>query len=129
MVAYGQTWGSGLVINSFGDYQPVVLKNITATNNYLHGIAMTSCGKTDLINVMSLKNGSQANEGHGLTIFNDFSSLITIRNSFFSYNSGNGIELKVANPYDTSLFKLYNVSYLGNDSNLNGSMDIEHFFS
>lgn len=124
VTAYGQTAGNGLEIHANGLGNTVTLMNIVSLHNNLHGITMETKGNTYLSNISSFYNGSGTNNGDGLQIQNNVGSLVSIKNGSFIYNAGNGIQLGVLDPSNTSLFKMVNVNYFGNDRDRSGSYNL-----
>jgi hypothetical protein len=118
--------GEGLIIYSVGEDKTVTLNNITARFNYSNGIYISSEGNINLNTVRSLYNGVAGNDGDGLVInLPDQEDIVTIKNSIFIYNFGNGIEANVySTPIDYTKFILLSSSYLGNDADNDGNADL-----
>jgi hypothetical protein len=120
-----QTNGEGLIIYSTGEDKTVTLNNIKVRFNYGSGIYISSEGNVNLNYVRSLFNGVPGNDGDGLVLYlPDQEDIVTIQNSTFIYNFGNGIEANLYNPIDYTKFKLINTSYLGNDADNDGNADL-----
>jgi len=121
-----QTNGEGLIVYSAGEDKTVTLNNVTARFNYSNGIYISSEGNINLNTVRSLFNGVAGNDGDGLVIYlPDQEDIVTIKNSIFIYNFGNGIQANVySTPIDYTKFILLSSSYLGNDADNDGNPDL-----
>jgi hypothetical protein len=121
VTAQNQTNGNGITVNATGAGKTVTLKNIFARNNIATGIYISADGNMTLNSVSSFQNGNAINNGDGLQVVNNSGDTLTINNSNFSFNFGNGLDvdlLTLAN------LKLKNVNYYGNDANGDGNANL-----
>lgn len=119
--------GNGLYVYAYTLGKTVTLTNIVSRYNAGHGIYINSHGNISLNTVNSIQNGTSANDADGIYITNPEGSLITIKNSNFLFNMGNGISANVLDPNDASKFKLISVNYFGNDADNDGDVDLLKF--
>ena len=125
VTAQYQTGGTGIYVVSITDGKTVTMNNILSRYNYDDGLYISSYGNVNLNTVRCLSNGNATTDGEGLYMWmHDPEDIITIRNSVFTFNAGNGIEANLIDPNDYTKFKLINTSWLGNDSDNDGNADL-----
>ena len=77
-------------------------------------------GKATLSGITSLSNGAGDNSD-GLYVSSTSALGVSISNSFFLGNEGSGIE---ADLLSANLLTLVNTAYFGNDTDVNGDLDL-----
>lgn len=110
----------GINISSAGPSGLVKLDTIIAKTNDQAGISIFSNGKVTINKATSLYNGT-SNNTDGLIVTTNSAEGVTITNSFFIGNEGNGIE---ANVTTVNLVFITNTAYMGNDSDNSGDLDL-----
>lgn len=126
VTAQFQTNGRGVHVISSGEGMLVTLNNVVSRYNYDDGIYINSQGNVNLTTVRCISNGTAGNDRDGLVLeVPDQEDIITIKNSTFIYNFGNGIEANVfSSPIDYAKFKLLTSYYLGNDADHDWNADL-----
>ena len=112
---YGAT-----VNNSGGAGKTVSVNTLITKMNGGYGLFITTTGKATLTGITSLYNGVGTNLD-GLYVNSTSALGLSISNSFFLGNEGSGIDADLA---VLAPFTLTNTAYWGNDSNVNGDLDL-----
>lgn len=110
----------GINISSSGPSGLIKLDTITTKTNGFSGISLFTNGKVTINKAISFYNGT-SNNTDGLNVTTSSVDGVTITNSYFIGNEGNGIEANVAT---ANLVFITNTVYLGNDSDNTGDMDL-----
>jgi putative surface-exposed virulence protein len=121
VTAQNQTNGTGIVVNATGVGKTVTLKNIFACGNLYDGIYIASDGNMTLSSVSAFQNGTALTDADGLKVINNSGDTLTINNSSFMDNFGNGLDV---NLLTLANLKLNNVNYFGNDADGDGNANL-----
>ena len=108
---YAESLSSGLV----------TVSNTILHDNGSHGIYLASGGNYLLTNIVSVHNGNAYN-ADGMAINAGTSSIVTIKNSVFMDNRGNGIQIVHPDTEFTPL--IYTSSWFGNDWDGSGNLNL-----
>lgn len=115
-----QNRGRGMVLSNETGTGSVTITNTIARLNDWHGIHVETKGAVSAKYVHSMSNG-MGYDADGIYLRAATPSSVTFQNSSFVGNQGDGIEIV----YDVwGVPVLNNVSYFGNDTDLNGNLNL-----
>ena len=112
--------GRGVSFSNNGGSGTVTITSLVTKMNGSYGLFFITDGAAVLTGVTSLNNGVGTNTD-GLYVSSTSAAGLSISNSFFLGNEGNGIEANLLSP---NLLFLVNTATIGNDSNVNGDLDL-----
>ncbi|BBB49470.1 hypothetical protein Pelsub_P2701 [Pelolinea submarina] len=93
----------------------ITLSNADIRDSGYSGAYLTSDAAINLLNVCSWMNGS-GNDGDGLHIAASSTTKVTISNSNFMSNEGNGIEIEYEGTRPRPVLSMISTTYFGNDT-------------